>query len=329
MKKQRIQELDYMKGSAIILVIMGHVVQFSLLMQDTNIVGLIGIFHMPIFFTVSGYLSYKCFSTNVCVSEYIKKLAKRSRILLIPLIIWSLVSNLMPYNVSPSISVIYRGGYWFFYSLWWCDIINTVLSYISNRFKSTLKFDLLLYAIVYAIILVGRVTNIELGGFLPTTSLQYYFPFFIIGLLMKKYEAIQNIFLNKYSYAVGLLIVLIGWYFRGLQSYPLFALAALGAVIVAWMSCKEINPDKKIAKALGIVGRNTLPIYAIHYFFIAELPIAWHNFVNVPMGFFFQFVIALCYSLIVVLLCLVIDRIISFNPLTRMLFFGETKKREW
>ncbi len=41
--KQRIPELDYMKGIAIILVIMGHVIQFSLLMNNTAIVNLIGI----------------------------------------------------------------------------------------------------------------------------------------------------------------------------------------------------------------------------------------------------------------------------------------------
>lgn len=54
--KQRILELDYMRGIAIILVIMGHVVQFSLLMKDAAIMSLIGICHMPIFFTVSGHL---------------------------------------------------------------------------------------------------------------------------------------------------------------------------------------------------------------------------------------------------------------------------------
>lgn len=78
---------------------------------------------------------------------------------------------------------------------------------------------------------------------------------------------------------------------------------------------------------LSIVGQNTLAVYAIHYLFIAQSPQLLHDMTTIPMGFFFQFVIAFVYAVIVILLCLAVSWIISLNPITRMIFFGEVKKK--
>ena len=135
--------------------------------------------------------------------------------------------------------------------------------------------------------------------------------------------------LNKYSYAVGMLLLIIGWYFSFIESFVIWFVAALGAVVVVWMVCKEINSELKVAKMLSIVGKNTLPIYAIHYLFIAIMPCALCDMVDIPNGFFFQLVITFVYAALIIFLCLLVDRILSLNPITRMIFFGESKKREW
>lgn len=146
---------------------------------------------------------------------------------------------------------------------------------------------------------------------------------------MRKYTMIYKWVLNKYTYAIGLITILVAWYLLKMQSFPIFFLGGVGGVIIFWMICKEIPSEKKWARTLSVIGKNTLPIYAIHYLFITTLPQCLHDAVNVPMGFFLQFVIAFTYAVVVVILCLIIDRIISVNPITRMVFFGESKKREW
>lgn len=323
----RIYELDYIRGIAMLMVVMGHVLLFSLKIEHTALIGIIGICEMPLFFVVSGYLTHKEREENF--KKMLSRLLIRSRTLLVPLVVWSIVRNICDGTVSYSLSDIYRGGYWFFLALWWCDVLNMFSAYLSKKFRLGMLGDALLYGFVYAVILLGRIKNIDLGGVLPVQSVQYYFPFFVMGLLMRKYQFLNGMVLNKYSYAVGMLLLIIGWYFSFIESFVIWFVAALGAVVVVWMACREINSDLKVARILSIVGMNTLPIYAIHYLFIGVLPNTLHEMVYISNGFFFQLVISFVYAVFAIILCLLVDRILSLNPITRMLFWGESKKREW
>ena len=56
--KQRICYLDNMKGVAIILVVIGHIMQFSFGFETSQPVKFL-CFHMPLFFYISGFLAYK------------------------------------------------------------------------------------------------------------------------------------------------------------------------------------------------------------------------------------------------------------------------------
>lgn len=324
---KRIPELDYMKGLAMMMVVMGHVLLFSLKVDHTALIAIINICEMPLFFAVSGYLSHK--EREEDFKKAMSRLLVRSRTLLVPLVIWSIVLNICDEKITFSLSMVYRGGYWFFVALWWCDVLNTFAAYISKKFKFCIVADILLYGSIYAVILLGRIKNIDLGGILPIQNIQYYFPFFVLGLLMRKYKFVNDVVLSKYSYAVGMLLLIIGWYFSSIESFVIWFVAALGAVVVVWMVCKEINSELKVAKMLSIVGKNTLPIYAIHYLFIAIMPCALCDMVDIPNGFFFQLVITFVYAALIIFLCLLVDRILSLNPITRMIFFGESKKREW
>ena len=323
----RIYELDYIRGIAMLMVVMGHVLLFSLKIEHTALIGIIGICEMPLFFVVSGYLTHKEREENF--KRMLYRLLIRSRTLLVPLVVWSIVRNICDGTVSYSLSDIYRGGYWFFLALWWCDVLNMFSAYLSKKFRLGMLGDALLYGFVYAVILLGRIKNIDLGGVLPVQSVQYYFPFFVMGLLMRKYQFLNGMVLNKYSYAVGMLLLIIGWYFSFIESFVIWFVAALGAVVVVWMACREINSDLKVARILSIVGMNTLPIYAIHYLFIGVLPNTLHEMVYISNGFFFQLVVSFVYAVFAIILCLLVDRILSLNPITRMLFWGESKKREW
>lgn len=323
----RINELDYVRCIAMLMVVMGHVLLFSLKIEHTALIAIIGICEMPLFFVVSGYLAHK--DREESFKETMSRLLVRSRTLLVPLVVWSIVLNLCDERITFSLSMVYRGGYWFFIALWWCDVLNTFAAYTSKKFKFCMVADMVLYSSIYAVILFGRIKNIDLGGILPIQNVQYYFPFFVLGLLMRKYKFVNDVTLNKYSYVVGMLLLIIGWYFSSIESFAIWFVAACGAVVVVWMACREINSELKVAKILSIIGKNTLPIYAIHYLFIAIMPCTLRDVLNIPHGFFFQLVITFVYAVLVIFLCLLVDRILSLNPITRMIFFGESKKREW
>lgn len=112
---KRIPELDYMKGLAMMMVVMGHVLLFSLKVDHTALIAIINICEMPLFFAVSGYLSHK--EREEDFKKAMSRLLVRSRTLLVPLVIWSIVLNICDEKIMFSLSMVYRGGYWFFVAL--------------------------------------------------------------------------------------------------------------------------------------------------------------------------------------------------------------------
>lgn len=58
MTRKRIDYIDRMKGLAILLVVMGHLYQFSYHDTQSVVPAIIGSFHMPLFLFLSGLVAY-------------------------------------------------------------------------------------------------------------------------------------------------------------------------------------------------------------------------------------------------------------------------------
>ena len=71
---QRIEYFDLLKGIAIFLVVMGHVLTMCIRKIDAAFLfKLIAETHMPIFFFISGYLTYKCTAGSSFAAPKLKK----------------------------------------------------------------------------------------------------------------------------------------------------------------------------------------------------------------------------------------------------------------
>ena len=80
----RLYYLDNLKGFTILLVVLGHCIQYGMpsTYQDSILYQFIYSFHMALFFVISGFLSYKKeFSLS-------KAIGKRAYRLLLPYFIW-------------------------------------------------------------------------------------------------------------------------------------------------------------------------------------------------------------------------------------------------
>ncbi len=78
--------IDIMKGLGIILVVFGHVINSNVVLCKVNINNALYIFHMPLFFIISGYLiKYEQSSQNI---DYVKKKFKG---ILIPYFLFSII----------------------------------------------------------------------------------------------------------------------------------------------------------------------------------------------------------------------------------------------
>lgn len=102
-KGNRSVEIDFIKGTAIILVVFGHCIQYGSGLGffeqgsyfDNILFKLIYSFHMPLFAMMSGYLFYK----TVQGKDLVTILKRKFKSLLLPVVSWK------------TIEFIARGGY--------------------------------------------------------------------------------------------------------------------------------------------------------------------------------------------------------------------------
>ena len=206
MKTGRNLYLDILKFVNIILVIIGHSIQYGSGMEYlvggkclyNPIFSFIYSFHMPLFMLISGYLFY--FSCkNKTENELLFAKAKQ---ILIPLFCWSFVSLLVhiikivlgvsSYKLSiiwilQTILSGFWGGPWFLWAIWWSS-----LSIIIGRkfFKDS--------PIFYFIICISMF-------FVPdkdnTAVYKFMLPFFILAYLFNKFD-LKNKLEKIYSHKV-------------------------------------------------------------------------------------------------------------------------------
>lgn len=180
---KRNEYLDVLKGIAIILVVVGHSVQYGS-GRSFNDLGLhfsdpvfkiIYSFHMPLFMVISGFLFWGTVNRHKAWTT----LTSRLKSLLVPIIIWQtlyLICLLLFGQVVFSTNWIYSypSALWFLSSVLICSIMVLIGHVWFND-------SMLYFIIVFAVML-----------FVPENRLNglhvYMYPYFVIGFLWNKYN---------------------------------------------------------------------------------------------------------------------------------------------
>lgn len=216
--KKYYPQMDMMKGIAILLMVMGHVIPWTLgeptflhrpicaVTQNeawnSILYKLIYSFHMPLLFFVSGFLFYKAFDNS---KEYMKRLVgKRTARLLVP------------YITTGTLLYLARGhwGYWFLQDLFVLNILVGMLLVITRRLNAI--SELAIYVVVYSLLIAFyRLTpslTKDTYGIVVFSNLYFYFPAFMLGLLSKKYshvyEFIQKGYILLFSF-IGYILLFV------------------------------------------------------------------------------------------------------------------------
>lgn len=198
--------MDMMKGIAMLLMVMGHVIPWTLgeptflhrpicaVTQNeawnSILYKLIYSFHMPLLFFVSGFLFYKAFDNS---KEYMKRfVGKRTARLLVP------------YITTGTLLYLARGhwGYWFLQDLFVLNILVGMLLVITRRLNAI--SELAIYVVVYGLLIAFyRLTpslTKDTYGIVVFSNLYFYFPAFMLGLLSKNILMYMNLFRKDIFY---------------------------------------------------------------------------------------------------------------------------------
>lgn len=281
---KRLQWADALRGFLILLVVLGHAIQYTpgLDLESNHLWNMIYSFHMPAFIAVSGYLNFRMGGVG-CKRKVIHR---RFFQLLVPFFCWSMISSFLAFpDILPKLvkTIIFPDtGFWFLYALFCISMIFILADYISEKF--CLKQELA--EITVSLLLVCIMVFVEFRYF-GYQFIAYYFLFYIAGYYYRKYDK----YLPKNTCLLIILVIIwtiLAWFSNShslpffLRNIPLvpssvllygyrFITAIIACYVLLELSPRLLDGNNRISSRLGALGKVSLGIYVTHFLFCEKL----------------------------------------------------------
>lgn len=331
-KNVRIQYIDALRGFAMLLVVFVHVEIFGFFnFTHTTFLGkLFSAIHMPTFFFISGLCIYKSgvYYTYSRVHNDFMRLILPAAIVGLTYTYFCINQDLI-YFLSNSM----KAGYWFTVSLFEVLLIYYVI-YNLTRSKINLFVPILclIAVLLYLLKLPLKIfPKAEIiGNYLCLHQTCNYFIFFVLGVIFKKFsQAISRLLKTKWFSTVVILVLVVSSYYifcvelylsgtiRKIIETIGETVIGLSGVLLLY-SVFEYYKDKFesanfIGKSLLVIGKNTLAIYLLHYFFLPHIP-EIGNFLTCHYNFIIELLLGLLFSLLIIALCLCMSNTMKISP---------------
>lgn len=312
----RLFYLDNLKGILIILVILGHAIQFTVPDYENPFAfRLIYSFYMPLFFFISGYLANRgCFKQGV--------IGKRALQLLVPFITWAflyppLKSGTLDIDGSIDTLLYPDKGLWFLYNLFVYSVILTGAEWIHKNTKINRWIPI---GATYA--LLGFLMMVFHTKF-NCTQLCYHYIFFVLGYGYKSLN-----YLPKYRFVIlgGVIFaILVPFWTTG--GTPLFYrymnlggafsyLYRYGVQIIGMWFFFEMGRKYLNSKLIfvSVYGTMTLGVYALQFCVLYYL----NNLITIE-SITLKVVIE---TIVAIVICYITVKTIKCVPYLRLLLIG-------
>lgn len=292
--------IDVAKGIAMLLVVMQHTGG----QLDSGMRFLCKV-DVPLFFLCSGFLAYR---PRIDVSRHMLKACRR---ILVPFILACLFACVyFNENISDVFLSSGKRGYWFLEALFFMMAIFMV---IHRNEKLLVAGGVLIEA---GLLICSKYFPETVDNVLGISYLSRYFPCFIMGALMRKHnvESLPNKWVG-----LVLLAISVGCLIYGFSSTN----ASFLAHVVGYLSfsvltffvikrCTDGLPDR-LKAAFGYVGRYSLNVYIIHFYFVFYLPIEGGDFL-------IDFVLSASAAIVVTALSITLGKVLTYcTPLNKVL----------
>ena len=205
MKDERNLTLDVVKGIAILLVLFGHIIQYTSCNAfdffENKLFIFIYSFHMPLFMLVSGYLFYNTLKKEDSGKRVIKRLGKFLLLILFFTIINYYVNSIRELIINNNVHNMFSAywanslnGFWFLWSIIASTIIIALSYKITNNKVLQKIFLIILSPLVYL--------------FPNGNNNLYMYIIFLIGFLYNEYKDKIPKEINKLKYTIFLIFPL-------------------------------------------------------------------------------------------------------------------------
>jgi fucose 4-O-acetylase-like acetyltransferase len=288
----RDNSLDIAKGFGILLVVLGHCLDGlvssgffpAALLWPTLVVFVIYLFHMPLFFVISGHLAsgkHRPARTTI---------ARMLPTIVYPYFLWSIVEGLLLVYLSKytnskvHISSLYRicwipiVPYWFLYALFFCHVGYLAIRRFSRRLQMAIAAAVFLTAFYFYDPLFHHFLLIVLEtarGFL-------YFILGVVSVALVKRMGSRTAIVATVLFALFAVVSYRANLPDGIGDATLLPAGIAGiAATLAWSRLLSARGGW-LASTFAFWGRYSMSIYVLHIFFTAGVRIALKHFAPRP-----------------------------------------------
>ena len=271
---ERNHRIDSLKGLLIVLVIVGHVITA---LDNSNVInhavmGLIYVFHMPLFILISGYF------TRPANEQDGRKLWQNIARMMVTIVFFHLVWVFLRYSLKGDdpIQILLEFPYgllWYLLSL----IYWRLTVYYTPR--ALLERPVIYIAIAFLISILSGLT--ELGKLLSIQRALNFFPFFLLGYYYRQGRISDKWWKNNILHIMAAVILLpiifilfpkCGYILNGSDHYPLSEVPQKVMILISSTAISllvfNLLPD---IKWLHPIGKDSLFNYLYHYIILIAL----------------------------------------------------------
>lgn len=334
---QRDNAADLLKGFAIVLLVMSHVLQFSAVGTGVSYVmpgcsGLVELwarsFNMPLFFFVSGLLLGLKPTPDTWLG-FGKAILHKMRTLLLPGVTFMLIR----YAIDSSLYID-----WFLKALFAIIAVFLLVELAANKFivrthTHSRVIEVMMHVIVFILWLgISFFWKGDIPSRLCFHRAAVAYPYLVMGYLytvLKGRELIQ-----KHNWVVSIAILL---YFGAfyISSYVLTGregnyinayIAAPTAILVCCQVASVLKDQQgRLFDAVKYCGKHSLAIYLIHMYFMVYCTASatYINAVSASFSLFLQVVFGLACAIPICAICLGIEYVLAQSKWLNLICFGK------
>ena len=266
----RIEYIDALRGFAMLMVIFCHCTLFALEMEENAgcVVSIFSVVMLPLFFYISGLFALPHLRFS--------QIKNRGLYILLPTLIMYLLYQRVHFGIySHAIEYLgeeYKCGYWFTLVLVTINLMHFIVSKIVRKEVLVLPALILL---CIALLILKQWDWSHNGAFLcrwfSLRLLAEHLPYYIIGMACKRYwEWFHRIIRNERVMALIFITFILLFNLDRGGMYKAMVIGILGSILayrICFANQQLLSSATFIGRQLTIIGRYTLPIYLVHYFF--------------------------------------------------------------
>lgn len=306
--------LDYAKGFAIVLIVLGHFYFFSERYVGSWVFTICNVIQIPVFMYISGLLAHR----SIDRYGFRKLVANRAIRLLLPLLSFYIIKGIGLHSKFVNIPLSeYKHGLWFLIVLF---EFMVSLSFVKRLSQFTRVPAPIINAIWFGLVTIylyvlprGNLFNV----LFCVNLYWHYYLFFMMGYYSYKLYK----FMTWYYVPVYLLFFLVSLYFthvRGMRMFvPIGNLSSLLLLITIFKN--GVRPFESFFSKLGALS---LQIYLLHYVLMFNvLP-----YLPVIDNRWMEFVLYLVVSFSLILISVGIAKVLMISRVLSLLLFGIKNK---